>query len=213
MTRAARFASLPAMRLGTIVASSLLLSACGTAQPSGPTRDATPQSTGHAEAVTVDVTPSAVAPSSAPSTVASSPTAPAVSASSAVPAAPVCPANLHSNCTPDARCAKPGSICTCYSEMPVQCGGAAALPLPPHPPSWHCEPTDREAKRDDGCPYFTPADKAACSSEGKVCSYEHGCDYNRVVTTCTKGAWRRPAGWDQPHSPPPSGASGPGPGR
>lgn len=207
------------MRIGTIVASSFLLSACGTAQPSGPTSEAVasaPRPAGSAEVLTVDLTPSAAVPSSSASAVSSGASLVALPAStssaSAVASAPACPANLRSSCTPDARCAKPGSICTCYSEMPVHCGGAAALPTPPHPPSWHCEPTDREAKREDGCPYFTPGDGVACSSEGKVCSYEHGCDYNRMVATCTKGAWKRPVGWDQPHSLPPSAASRPGPG-
>ena len=119
-------------------------------------------------------------------------------------AAPACPADIKAECSvSDDRCVKPGFKCQCYQEMVPNCGGAAAIPRWAGPRAWHCEPEDRQAKREDGCPFYNPGNVAACTSEGKQCAYGGPCSFQFVTATCTKGLWRLPPATDPPRSPPP----------
>ena len=120
---------------------------------------------------------------------------------------PACPADIKAECSlSDDRCVKPGFTCQCYEDTVPNCGGAAARPMPPEPRLWHCEPEDRQAKREDGCPFFNPGNGVACASEGKKCEYGGGCAYQRVIATCSKGRWTLPPGSDRPMPLPPSAA-------
>ena len=117
---------------------------------------------------------------------------------------PACPADIKTECSlSDDRCVKPGFTCQCYQEMVPNCGGAAAIPTWAGPRAWHCQPEDRQAKREDGCPFYNPGNGAACTSEGKRCAYGGGCDYQRITATCSKGLWRLPPASDRPRNPPP----------
>ena len=121
--------------------------------------------------------------------------------------APACPANIKAQCSKSGdSCVKPGFICECFENIVPNCGGAAAIPTLAGPPVWHCQPQDRKAKREDGCPFYNPGNGAACTSEGKKCQYGGPCSYQAVTATCSKGVWSLPPDSDRPMSLPPSAA-------
>ena len=189
----------------------LLAIACGTSPPADqPVTQLTASAaaTGSAPVVVPQPTASATSSAAAPqptSTVKEDPLDVAQVGVLSTDKPPACPADIKAECSfSDNRCVKPGFTCECYEMIDASCSGAAARPTLPGPRVWHCQPEDRKAKREDGCPFYSPDSGTACASEGKKCQYGGQCNFQGVTATCSKGRWSLPPMADGSMGLPPS---------
>lgn len=86
-------------------------------------------------------------------------------------------------------CQYKGWTCACQSMLEGYCGGAPPRPRMSEQGALVCQPTNRAALREDGCPWYEPKHDKRCQVDTSLtCAYEPDCS-TLVVAQCVDGRW------------------------